>query len=120
VSIDGTSIEALPGYIVVAPPNYAPGLFGVVTMDDVVAELFQPNTTETQFTRDIWPVFARLTALQWVNHGLFMAHGFGSPLDADQAAVQAKLADPSVAGKAWRDRVFHLFVIRPPQVGLTG
>ena len=112
VSIDGTSFEAIPGYVVAAPPNYAPGVFGVVTMDDVVAELFQPNSPDsakTRFTRDIWPIFARLTGLQWVNHGFFMTHGFGSPLDADQAAVQAKLADPSEDGKAWRERVFRLF-----------
>ena len=34
-------IEAEPGYVAVTPPNYAPGVSGVVTMDDVVRETFQ-------------------------------------------------------------------------------
>jgi hypothetical protein len=33
-------IDAEPGYVTATPPNYAPGLFGVVTMDDVVREVF--------------------------------------------------------------------------------
>ena len=88
VTVAGKTFEAKPGYVAVAPPNFAPGLFGVVTMDDVVRDLFigqgwisQP--TETRFTRDIWPIFSRLTAMQWVNHGLFMAHGSLTPRERE-------------------------------------
>ena len=61
------------------------------------------------------PVFRRLTGLQWVNHGLFVVHGFGSPLDAQNAQVAAKLNDASAANAAWRTAVLALF--RDPGAG---
>jgi hypothetical protein len=107
-------IDAEPGYVSVTPPNFAPGLFGVVTMDDVVREVFydkgwmaRPDTTG--FVADILPLFVRLTGLQWVNQGLFVLHGFGSPLDANDTDVVAKLGDPSASNAAWRRQVFGLF-----------
>ncbi|MCG1018532.1 MULTISPECIES: LodA/GoxA family CTQ-dependent oxidase [Burkholderiaceae] len=120
VTVGGKSFEATPGYVSVAPPNYAPGLFGVVTMDDVVRDMFAAEgwlelPPQTSFTRDVWPIFSRLTAMQWVNHGLFMAHGFGSPLDARNPKVLKRLTDTSHEGRAWREAVFGLF--RDPAVG---
>ncbi len=102
ITIDGRDFEAEPGHVVVAPPNYAPGLFGVVTMDDVVRETFAgaawlPVPEVSRFTADIWPIFDRMTGLQWVNHGAFMAHGHGSPLDAPLDAPEA--GDP--LGTLW-------------------
>lgn len=120
VTVGGKCFEAAPGYVVVAPPNYAPGLFPVVTMDDVVRDLFATQgwispSSQPSFTHDIWPIFSRLTAMQWVNHGLFMAHGFGSPLDAEDSHVTQRLADASTQNLAWRKAVFKLF--RDPEVG---
>jgi hypothetical protein len=114
VTVGGRSFEATPGYVVVAPPNYAPGLFGIVTMDDVVRDLFAAQgwldlPADTLFSRDISPIFSRLTAMQWVNHGLFMAHGFGSPLDAEHPEVLSRLTDASQEGRAWREAVVGLF-----------
>ena len=107
-------VDAEPGYVVVTPPNYAPGLFGVVTMDDTVREVFYDKTwiarpDETSFTSDVLPVFQRLTGLQWVNHGLFILHGFGSALDAQNSEVIAKLNDSSAANAGWRKTVLALF-----------
>jgi hypothetical protein len=115
VTIDGRAIEAAPGYVAVAPPNFAPGLFGVVTMEDVVRDLFVresmlPATESTSFTKDVWPIFGRMTELGWVNHGLFVSHGMGSPLDAHAPDVVSRLADESAANAAWRARVFALFM----------
>jgi hypothetical protein len=114
VTVGGTRFEATPGYVVVAPPNFAPGLFGLVTMDDVAREVFfdrgdlaRPITTT--FARDVWPIFARLSSLQWINHGLFVTHGTGSPLDGYSTAVVERLRDPSPANAAWRARVRDLF-----------
>ena len=45
---------------------------------------------KTSFTEDVLPLFQRLTGLQWVNHGLFILHGFGSPLDANNPQVVAR------------------------------
>ncbi|KRR15995.1 hypothetical protein CQ12_29025 [Bradyrhizobium jicamae] len=110
----GQSIEAEPGYVAVTPPNYAPGLTGLVTMDDVVRETFQdegwlPKITTTSFTNDIWPIFDRLTRLQWVNHGLFVAHGHGSPIDARDPTIIDKLQDGANTNEEWRRVVFRLF-----------
>lgn len=109
-----TPIEAVPGYVTVTPPNYAPGLFGVVTMDDVVRELFfdqgwLARPIATSFADDVLPIFRRLSGLQWVNHGLFVLHGFGSPLDTEDPAVIMRLGDASAANAAWRKAVFDLF-----------
>jgi hypothetical protein len=107
-------IDAEPGYVSVTPPNYAPGVFGFVTMDDVVREVFYDKgwiarPSATSFTDDILPLFERLTGLQWVNHGLLILHGFGSPLDAKDSNVVAKLNDNSAANANWRRRVLGLF-----------
>lgn len=119
---DGTSFEAEPGYVAVTPPNFAPGLFGVVTMDDAVRETFQnagwidPPAT-TSFTQDVWPIFDRLTGLQWVDHGLFMIHGHGSPLDARDPIVIDRLRDASPENAPRRQAIFALF--RDPHAGGT-
>jgi hypothetical protein len=114
VKIGDKTFEAEPGYVVVTPPNFAPGLFGVLTMDDVVREAFyavgycappeRPN-----FTRDIWPIFDRLTGNQWVNRGIFLLHGTGSPLDARDPEVVKRLSDASDGARSFREAVFKLF-----------
>jgi hypothetical protein len=117
---DATSMEAEPGYVAVTPPNFAPGLFGAVTMDDAVRETFQrlnwiPTPTSTSFMQDVWPIFDRLTQLQWTNHGLFVLHGHGSPLDAREPGTIGRLSDGSAGNAAWRNAVFALF--RDPNAG---
>jgi len=107
-------IEAEAGYVAVTPPNYAPGLIGLVTMDDTVREVFQEQgwikaPTATSLMGDVWPIFDRLTGLQWVDHGLFIVHGQGSPIDARNPDVIARLRDASTANATWRRKVFALF-----------
>ena len=114
--------EAEPGYVTVTPPNYAPGLFGLVTMDDVVREVFYDQkwldrADKTSFVDDVLPLFQRLTGLQWVNHGLFILHGFGSALDVQNPKVVEKLNDGSSANASWRKSVLALF--RDPDAGGT-
>lgn len=114
VRIGGRAFEADPGYVVVTPPNFGPGLFGVLTMDDVAREAFYAQgflkpPSRPSFTRDIWPIFDRLTGNQWVNHGAFMLHGRGAPLDARDASVVARLADASAAAEPYRQAIFKLF-----------
>lgn len=120
VTVCTTEFEADPGYVVVTPPNFAPGLNGLVTMDDTVREAFMAagwlaRPTTTSFSHDIWPIFDRLTALQWINHGFLVAHGVGSPLDARAVSVISRLGDASPGNKSWRQQVFALF--RPVSPG---
>jgi L-Lysine epsilon oxidase N-terminal/L-lysine epsilon oxidase C-terminal domain len=115
-------IDAEPGFVSVTPPNYAPGLFGLVTMDDVAREVFFEEKwlsppTKTSFSKDVLPLFQRLTGLQWVNHGLFIMHGFGSALDVQDSKIVARLNDNSSTDTTWRTSVLDLF--RDPNAGGT-
>lgn len=114
VAIGERTLEAEPGYVVVTPPNFGPGLFGGLTMDDVAREAFYAAgflapPDRPSFTNDIWPLFDRLTGNQWVNRGFFLLHGRGSPLDARDPAVVGRLGDASHAGRPFREAVFRLF-----------
>jgi hypothetical protein len=114
VTIGDRTFEAEPGTVVVTPPNFGPGLFGVLTMDDVAREAFYAAgfckpPEKPGFSNDIWPVFDRLTGNQWVNHGVFMLHGRGSPLDARDPEVARRLASTSSRDKPFREAVFRLF-----------
>ncbi len=108
-------IDAEPGYVCVTPPNYAPGLFCLVTMDDVVREVFYdkgwiPRPVKTSFVNDVQPIFQRLTGLQGgstTGSSSFMV--LRSPLDAQNAQVLAKLNDASAANAARRAAVLALF-----------
>jgi hypothetical protein len=107
-------LVAEAGYVAVTPPNYAPGITGLVTLDDCVREMFLSEKwleepSSTSFTEDVWPIFDRLTGLQWVDHGLFIAHGHGSPIDARDPAVIEKLNDNTDANAVWRQALFVLF-----------
>lgn len=114
VTIDGQDFEAKPAHVVVAPPNFGPGLFSMVTMDDVVRDLFFREglleaPTRTSFTRDIWPIFDRMTGHQWVNDRILLLAGQGTPLDARDPEVVALLNDAGPASGDYRRNVFNLF-----------
>ncbi len=114
VTIDGTTFDATPAHVIVAPPNFGPGLFGVITMDDVARNLFFAEgtlepPTHTSFTRDVWPIFDRMTGHQWVNEGILFLAGQGTPLDAREPDVIALMNDPTPEGEAYRRSVFSLF-----------
>ncbi|NOQ65578.1 MAG: hypothetical protein GQ582_13790 [Methyloprofundus sp.] len=114
VSISGCTLEAKPGYIVVAPPNYGQGLYSVITMDDVVRDLFSKQKlldfpSSVSFTTDIWPIFARMSDMSWTNHGIYMLNGTGSTIDGRNPQVTSKLNNKFAENTAWRRRVFELF-----------
>ncbi|APX10646.1 LodA/GoxA family CTQ-dependent oxidase [Tateyamaria omphalii] len=114
VTIGDTAFEATPAHVIVAPPNFGPGLFGVVTMDDVVRDLFfREGILEppegTSFTRDIWPIFDRMTGHQWVCDGILLLAGQGTPLDARDPDIIAQMADRTDASAPYRQAVFNLF-----------
>lgn len=103
---NGETHEAEPAVVVTTPPNYGPGLLGVVTMYDVCRDLFYregvgggeplPRPERPSFTDDIYPIFERLSRTQWVNQGFFMLFGDGSPAsfnDPERIARLASLGD---------------------------
>ena len=115
VRIGGKAYEAEPAMVVVAPPNYGQGLYGVVTLYDVVIDLFIRELQwlrppgHVSFWREIYPIFHRLVQCQWVNQGIYMLFGKNSPSDLMQPDLLARLSDPSDRSKKERQRLFNWF-----------
>lgn len=109
VKIGTKTFEAEPAVVVVTPPNYGQGLYGVVTMYDVVYDLFCRTPAfgfkppaKPSFWRHIYPMLERLVGSGWVNGGADMLFGPGSPSHLTTPDLLAKLADPGSASKALR------------------
>lgn len=116
IEIDGKVLEAKPASIVVTPPNFGPGLFGVVTMNDVVQDLFirEMNYPDSAlegvvFYKHIYPIFERMTNTQWVNEGFSMLFGHNSPSDFTDPTLLKLLKNPGADSKDIRNKVFAWF-----------
>ena len=102
VLADGTELQAEDAWVVVAPPNYAPGLVSPATLYDVALEAAVENqwmelAEQPSFTKDIYPILKRAFDHQWLTEG----------------AVQgdyALLANPSDDKAALRKQVFDRFL----------
>lgn len=118
---DGRTIEALPAWVVVAPPNFAPGIVAVQTMYDLLYDVYQewwiaPVATPS-FTEHIYPVLRQFSDGQWVNYGFHVQFGWGGPQDFLRPEYIRRLATitKSASGettdiyKALRRQVLHLF-----------
>jgi hypothetical protein len=86
VRLDGRNLPVDPAWIVVAPPNYAPMQKSVRTMWDLIRDALisagmLPKPQRPSFTRDILPIFERLSRLQWMNAGFAAAFGWRAPYD---------------------------------------
>ena len=109
-----TRLEAKPAMVAVSPPNFGQGLRGVVTMYDVVLDLFVRKfqwklPEEISYWRDIYPIFERLCGLAGVNAGAFVLFGPGSPSNLLDPELQKKLMDASGASAPLRERIFRWF-----------
>ncbi|WP_299245831.1 LodA/GoxA family CTQ-dependent oxidase [uncultured Aquimarina sp.] len=116
VHIGDTVLEATPAMVAVTPPNFGPGLFGVITMNDVAQDLFiremgypNPSADGVVFWDHIYPILGRMTETQWVNQGFFMLFGKNSPSDFTNTTLLKTLQDPSDQSANERERVFNWF-----------
>ncbi len=116
VLLNQQSVEAKPAMVAVTPPNFGPGLFGVVTMNDVVQDLFiremnYPDPAEggVVFYQHIYPILERMTNTQWVNEGFSMLFGHNSPSDFTDPTFLKMLENPSEDCKKIRETVFQWF-----------
>ncbi|HEY5853555.1 MAG TPA: LodA/GoxA family CTQ-dependent oxidase [Aldersonia sp.] len=97
---DGTTHQAKPSWVIVSPPDFAPGIPNFVTMYDVARNAaFERNwltVPETpSFTRDIYPLLSRPHAYSWVSGRAGLMHG--SERWAPSAPLWKTLADPATA-----------------------
>lgn len=116
VTIDGKQFEAEPANVAVTPPNFGPGLYGVVTMNDVVQDLFiremnYPDTAKdgVVFYEHIYPMLERMTDTEWVNQGFFMLFGKNSPSNFRDPALIKRLESPSPENEELRVRILEWF-----------
>ena len=114
VTVDGQTFEAEPAWVVVAPPNYGPGLeTDFRTLYDVIGQVMRDlgfiSSTAVSFNADILPLFTRLAGLEWVNEGIFQRYGWGSPEQLADSAFLARLSDPSEANASFRQAWFDRF-----------
>ncbi|HEX6184857.1 MAG TPA: LodA/GoxA family CTQ-dependent oxidase [Pyrinomonadaceae bacterium] len=116
VRVGGKEFEAEPAMVAVTPPNYGPGLYGVVTMYDVVLDLFirddkfkLPAPERPSFWRHIFPIFERLVANQWVNGGVNFLFGVGSPSDLTDPDLLYQLSSTAEEYRPLRTSYFNWF-----------
>jgi L-Lysine epsilon oxidase N-terminal/L-lysine epsilon oxidase C-terminal domain len=113
----GQAVDALPAWVIVAPPDYAPGITNLVTLYDVLVDtaikrgiVQSPQTIV--FSRHVRPILERAMAYQWVTRAarlgyddsLSGGHSTGGP--GDFAGVMAQLGDPA-APNTRRAHIFH-------------
>ncbi len=123
VSIGGRTLHAEPGWVVVSPPNYGPGVrAGLITAYDS-SRLGWDNfdgagltAADVSFRDDILPILGRIVDMQWVNAGYLGSHGWGSGADYLAPDLLTRLADPTPASAALRQQTFAQF--RSPDYAL--
>jgi hypothetical protein len=116
IHVNGQAFEAEPAMVAVTPPNYGQGLYGVVTMYDVVYDLFCRDAkfgvtapAQPSFWRHIFPIFDRLVGSQWVNGGVNFLFGAGSPSDFTEPELLSRLSSPAEEQKPLRTSYFNWF-----------
>ncbi|HBF28379.1 LodA/GoxA family CTQ-dependent oxidase, partial [Rhizobium sp.] len=107
VTLDGVELPVTPAWLVVAPPNYGPQRKSVRTMWDLMRDVAIQAKTLTapvkpSFTYDIYPIFERMTGLQWVNAGFAAGFGWNSGYDFTNPEWIARLNDASEANQETR------------------
>jgi hypothetical protein len=112
VSINGTAFEAEHAWVVVAPPDYAPGVIAFMTMYDVIRDAgwqLEPSLMPARpsYQRDIMPLFKRLADNQWVNSGFGKLFGWRGSDDLD--TLLASLGDNSAYARPRRQSFFVRF-----------
>lgn len=116
VRVGGQEFEAEPAMVAVTPPNYGQGLYGVVTLYDVVLDLFIRDERfavaapeRPSFWRHIFPIFERLVGSQWVNGGVGFLFGVGSPSDFTDPELLYQLSSTAEEFKPLRTSYFNWF-----------
>ncbi len=114
VTIDEQPISVDPAWVVVAPPNYAPQQKSVRTMYDLMTDVYiqagiLPLPETVSFTKDILPIFLRMSNLEWVNKGFAAQFGWESPYYFQDSKWIETLASKSDLQKELRQQLANMF-----------
>lgn len=114
VEFEGVQLRVDPAWVICAPPDYAPMQKSVRTMWDLMRDvavsagmLIRP--IRPSFTKDILPIFERMTNLQWVNAGFAAAFGWEGQFDYTTTDWKRRLNDPSSANLEMRRTISNNF-----------
>ena len=131
VKIAGVEHQARPAWVVVASPGFAPGIENVTTWYDEAVNVnidvgFTAKANERpSFTRDIYPILARVVTMQWVHDAIRENHGNGEAQDFLTPDRLQQLASNAPADQASRRFVFSALTkpgiaAKPDQPLITG
>jgi hypothetical protein len=111
---DGRSLEATGAWVIVAPPDYAPGVRAFVTGYDLLLDVairLVPGLRppRIRFYEHVYPILERISMNQWVNAGLASQFGYGCPTDFTDPNLIQKLSDPGDSARPLRQIIFQSF-----------
>jgi L-lysine epsilon oxidase-like protein len=110
---DGRVFYPHPSWVIIAPPNYAPGFTGFVTLFDVVESVtadWQPGAhDQVSFAKHVFPLLQRLISLQWVNLGFLHEYGLLALHDLSSMTILTRLADKTERSLPLRKLLFNKF-----------
>ena len=111
---NGKILSAHDGWVLTAPPDFAPGVRAFTSGYDLLYEVAVEKhpalkPAKINFYEHIFPILSRLTLTQWVNAGFFQDYGWGSPSNFDAAELIKQLSNPSDKYKPLRINLFSQF-----------
>ncbi len=113
VTIGGRTLQAEGAWVVTAPPNFAPGIQGVVTLYDVMysvaLEMGAQAPEKPSFVRQILPLLQRSVLYQWTNRGVLLANGWGTPGNFMRPDFLRALSSAAPRFRSVRESVFEQF-----------
>ena len=101
ITATGQTVEARPAWVIVGPPDFAPGIFNLVTLYDIAYEVAVEKSqlqipVNPSFVRDIKPILDRAVGYHWVNKLSNQGHGGFTP--GNFATMMSQLANPATSG----------------------
>lgn len=102
------AIPVLPAWVICGPPDFAPGIYSVVTLYDVLLQVAIDRAQHAplgkpSFTKDVYPILSRAIAMGWVSAVVGSNHepllpAFGPDADPELSAhIFSHLRDPALA-----------------------
>jgi hypothetical protein len=94
---DGQIHQVTSSWVIIAPPDFAPGITNIVTLYDIALEVavrrgWLVPPSHPSFVSDVLPILARPLAYAWVSQLASLGHGSRRP--GDFSSVWSTLADP--------------------------
>lgn len=121
IQLHGTTekIEADPAWVLVGVPDFAPEIQNVITLYDVVYDMMakldpawmERALAHVSFTRDIFPIFRRVSNMHWVSDVAMIRHAPGKR--GHFVSRVDELSSSSPEHQQARDFIFHK--LRTPQ-----